>query len=498
VAVHLFEQHDEAYHIWAEAGARARPLVHVDAHHDLTWLDSPDDLSIANYVCQALKDDLVSDVVWVVPDPVLRSGKERRGLADQLNELRRDYRPPARSLPATPDRLTVQLLGRRIEIAALDELPRGLGPVLLDLDTDFLIQPGDALPWVWPGALAARLRRRGIAPELCTIAYSVEGGYTPLEWKYLGDELACEMRGGDARAQRAEGFARLRTAATARAAADVAAGERALREAAAALPDSAAPKFLLARLLAGAGRIPEARDLYRSALAVDGSYRTAYACGGFWCLNSDRPERAEREFLDSLVLEPVDGYAELGLARIAEIRRDWFAAEAWVSKALSRNPHLVDAHRMHGRLLERQRRWQDACAAYRQSLKLALHGRSPLRQPIAARRPPNQLVADVEHGRTYHRVAVLEARAGRPDAAIAAFRVGLAVDPSPPWAHARFAWLCLRRRQWTRAWRQLIAAVRAAPMSIRRTLRRGFRRSVRRLTAWRWHQGTGLVAIDYR
>src|SRR6266581_1230807 len=76
VAVHLFEQHDEAYHIWAEAGARARPL--------------------------------------------------------------------ARSLPATPDRLTVQLLGRRIEIAALDELPRGLGPVLLDLDTDFLIQPGDA------------------------------------------------------------------------------------------------------------------------------------------------------------------------------------------------------------------------------------------------------------------------------------------------------------------------------------------------------------------
>ena len=283
-----------------------------------------------------------------------------------------------------------------------------------------------------------------------------------------------------------------------RAARIVAAGERALREAAAALPDSAAPKFLLARLLAGAGRIPEARDLYRSALAVDGSYRTAYACGGFWCLNSDRPERAEREFLDSLVLEPVDGYAELGLARIAEIRRDWFAAEAWVSKALSRNPHLVDAHRMHGRLLERQRRWQDACAAYRQSLKLALHGRSPLRQPIAARRPPNQLVADVEHGRTYHRVAVLEARAGRPDAAIAAFRVGLAVDPSPPWAHARFAWLCLRRRQWTRAWRQLIAAVRAAPMSIRRTLRRGFRRSVRRLTAWRWHQGTGLVAIDYR
>lgn len=30
--------------------------------------------------------------------------------------------------------------------------------------------------------------------DLATIAYSVEGGYTPIQWKYVGDELAARLR----------------------------------------------------------------------------------------------------------------------------------------------------------------------------------------------------------------------------------------------------------------------------------------------------------------
>ena len=62
--VHVFENHDEAYHVWAAAGIRAASIVHVDAHHDLTWLDDPFHLNIANYLCQAIKDGIAACVSY--------------------------------------------------------------------------------------------------------------------------------------------------------------------------------------------------------------------------------------------------------------------------------------------------------------------------------------------------------------------------------------------------------------------------------------------------
>ena len=50
-----------------------------------------------------------------------------------------------------------------------------------------------ALPWCWPDELVSRLRAKRLRAELATIAYSVEAGYTPLRWKYLGDELALRL-----------------------------------------------------------------------------------------------------------------------------------------------------------------------------------------------------------------------------------------------------------------------------------------------------------------
>src|SRR5439155_17312064 len=53
--VYLIENHDEAYHIWSEAGLRHRILVHIDAHHDMWWIDDTGSLTIASYICPALK-----------------------------------------------------------------------------------------------------------------------------------------------------------------------------------------------------------------------------------------------------------------------------------------------------------------------------------------------------------------------------------------------------------------------------------------------------------
>lgn len=37
--LHVFENHDEAYHIWRRAGLTGKTLVHLDAHHDMAWLE---------------------------------------------------------------------------------------------------------------------------------------------------------------------------------------------------------------------------------------------------------------------------------------------------------------------------------------------------------------------------------------------------------------------------------------------------------------------------
>jgi len=470
-AVHLFERHDEAYYLWVERGARSRPLVHVDAHHDLAWLDAGADVTISNYVCQALKDGCVADVLWVAPDAQLAMSVARRQLAGQLNHLLRAYRAPRRTPRATDDRLRIELLGRRVEVLSLDRLPRGLGPVLLDLDTDFLVEHDAPLPWLWPRELAARLRLRDIDVDVCTIAYSVDGGYTPLAWKHLGLELADAIR-GEHDPRRADVFGSLRAAARAEARGDWLNAERLLRQATAAPPAiAAAAWYRLALLLRSAGRIDEARDACRAARTADASYGTPYASGGFWHLEDNRVDLAERAFHAALELDPADGWALVGLARVGEKRRDWASVESWAMKALDREPALVDAHRLLGRVRERQRRWCEASAAYRRSLRLTLHGRSPLGQPIASRRQPGQRVADVEHGRTYLHVAALEARDGRLDAAAAAYRVGLAVDPRRPIGHARFAALSARRRQWRRAATHAAAACAAVPAAICRALR---------------------------
>ena len=91
-----------------------------------------------------------------------------------------------------------------MRVCRLGTPPSVTEPVLLDLDVDFMMIPRvnrDALeehcasPWIRPAELLDTLAARGIHGDLVTIAYSVNGGYTPLKWKHLGDELAARLRG---------------------------------------------------------------------------------------------------------------------------------------------------------------------------------------------------------------------------------------------------------------------------------------------------------------
>ena len=138
--VHVMENHDQAYCIWRDAGVKDRILVHIDAHHDMWWIDDNRSITIANFICPALKEGLVREVYWVVPDATWESFAGRRALRKHLARIRKGFKSPEKPR-FEARRVTATILGKRFVICSLDTLPRFAEPVLLDIDTDYLVIP---------------------------------------------------------------------------------------------------------------------------------------------------------------------------------------------------------------------------------------------------------------------------------------------------------------------------------------------------------------------
>ncbi len=77
--------------------------------------------------------------------------------------------------------------------------------MLLNIDLDFFIVDSrleelagitveNKKPWMMPRELIAALKNKGIRTDCVTVSYSVEEGFTPIEYKYLGDEIADSLR----------------------------------------------------------------------------------------------------------------------------------------------------------------------------------------------------------------------------------------------------------------------------------------------------------------
>ena len=192
----------------APAGFREKVLVHIDAHDDLAWARDAGALDIGNFISLALKEGIIREVFWVVPDQTWESSKTRQPLLRRLKRLTTEFPGASRLLKVEEAQISLTLLDKPVRVCTLDHLPPLEEKVLLDIDTDFFTIPRACslsnqhrtLPWCWPGELVARLKARGVQADLITIAYSVEGGYTPVKWKYLADELSLLLdpsRSGD-------------------------------------------------------------------------------------------------------------------------------------------------------------------------------------------------------------------------------------------------------------------------------------------------------------
>lgn len=448
--VFLFENHDRAYQIWREAQAKDQLLLHIDAHHDMWWAKKDSEITIANFISPAMRDGLVREVIWVVPDASWGSRSAREQIVRHLRRMRRQHPGPRQRIHISRHSISVVLNGKRLTVHPLSLLPEIPDPVLLDIDTDFLVIPRvshkkadehSEVPWCWPDELVGALRLRKVRTSLVTIAYSVEGGYTPLKWKHLGDELNLRLTQPEGASGELAFYSTLRNAAILAARNDGSA-EAQFRRALELNPNSAAAHASLALYLFDRGRVQEAQGEYQTALGLDASYRSGYAQLGFVQFHEKRYDLAEREFTRMLELNPADAYSFLGLALLAKRKKSWTRAHELLKSCIAHDAKIIEAHRLLGDVLSRLRLYPEAAAAYENSLKLGLMG---VKRFTVLLTPEGRYSLDEGHWSTHAKLARIWEKLGRQDKALSGYRMAIASKHAKPRNYFRMAMLQAKR-----------------------------------------------------
>lgn len=477
------ENHDEALPLWRDLAGAGRVLVHVDAHHDMWWVRPEQSVTIANFISPALRDGILREIYWVVPDRSWETAGNRRQIFRHLRRIQRQFPGSPAPVEVTREQMSTTLMGKPLRICSVEGLPKFEESVLLDLDVDYLLLPrvtygpGDphpALPWRWPEDLVARLCSRGVPSDLVTIAYSVEGGYTPLRWKYLGDELEARLEKRAAE-QVLRGMDLMRAGAEAAARGECAGAEQAYLEASALMPHPAAPLWHLAFLYLDSGRGDEAREMYRCALELDASYRTAHNSTALWHCWQGRRADCERECRRTLALDPSDAHAHLGLGWVASENSNWGAAESELRRALEADPDLLDAHRALGRVFRKTGRPRESIAAYEQSLKLSLAGRVSLRNsPIISAERPHW--SDSRHFLVFRRLGQLYGTIGEPERAAQFLRMAVAGGVNSAGLRVELVSMAFRQGKWGEGFGELGKALQQGGVWVGRVGRKMFRK----------------------
>jgi tetratricopeptide repeat protein len=478
-SVRVFELHDAALDVWDDAGVENRILVHIDAHHDMWWVDDHRSTTAANFLSPALTRGMFREIYWIVPDGTFRTATTRRALRRQITSMLRHRPARSRIVDADSVSVTATIQDRRLTICTLDALPKRLNDVVLDIDVDYLVIPqvahnradthGD-LPWRWPSELVTLIRNAEARVSLVTIAYSVEGCYTPLRWKYLGDELAARLTNRDDSTAIA-GFERMGSAVAALQLGDTDRAEALYLEAARLLPGSAAPEHHLALLHLHRGDEQSAQWHSAKARQIDPSYSTGFATLGphyFW---QGRHAEALAEFQTALRLNPLDSHAAIGMAWIAAARSDWPGAIKWYERSLAACDESLDAHRGLGDARMEVREWDAAARHYERSLQLALHGHKPLSWHVRTSSGAGELI-DEDHCIGYASLGRAHARRGAIDKAIACYRMAFAARSVGVRLRLQLASLLAGKKRWREAYRETASAAAQIPASARWHARR--------------------------
>ena len=346
--IFLLEDHDEALKAWREKKVKGLDLVHLDAHIDFgfyqadpieqvfqeasnlrelkgnlekslafSWYekDFNKQSNIGNYIYPAIREGIVNDFYWIIPGGRKEFKKSLKIIKGMLKNLLAN-RKQKLEVREQDGIISTNLVGRKFIICILEKLPILKQKILLDIDTDFLVidsllkannttEIGKRKPWILPKDLVEILKKKIKQPEIITIAYSVNGGFTPMRYKHLGDEIAYRFSPGHFKERYRRSFK--------------------------------ASKYFELFSLSGK------RQDYKKAISLNPNYQAFDNNYGPLYLRLGKLSQAEKEFDKIARVDPKNPYPFTGLGEICLHRRKFTQARQYVSYALRQKKDLPSA-----------------------------------------------------------------------------------------------------------------------------------------------------------
>jgi len=376
------ENHNQALKVWKDRGIRNRILVHVDAHLDAGSIPQKDPLEIlkadtisevnrlldnkqnwnltkkdfyslvdiGNYIYPAIRDGMIKEFWWVVPDTNFY--KVRKWLRGYLKRLAKRDSNYAKEVLLSDGRLRGRLFDKNLIICNIDALPSFKEEILLDIDCDYFVYKSarqhilsdilnEKKPWIEPGEFVDKLKDKNIKTDLVTISNSVEEGFTPIEYKYFGDELK-DLCG------------------------ELLSANYKPRE----KKERAGLYFNLSMAEWKKGNLSQAEDLYRKAIQLDSSYRSYFNNRGylyeeFWLL-----DRAYLEYEKILSLDPKCPYNNVNMGRLLIKKGRFGEAIPYLKKGIELNKDDYRAYSLLGDIYFKRREFEEAIVLYDKSMNL--------------------------------------------------------------------------------------------------------------------------------
>lgn len=363
--VFLMENHNEAVLLWRKTGQKNRILVHIDSHFDfenildkdpsclleiktisglkttaeknffwnLTGRKEDELVHIGNYIYPAIKENIVSQFYWIVPDWVFKNTRRIKRFRKEIENIIRFGLKENNKLKWQDNFLISNIFGIKFVICRLKDLPKLEEEVLLDIDVDYFID--NEKLWLDADVFIQRLKERGLDSDFITIAYSVEGGFTPAKYKFIGDHLAYLFNGhsrqhGDFN----KAVLLITKALKAKDAKLYSEAVSFLKEAENCYSEYAATYYHLSDLYYKMDSKEQARNYYQKAISADSSYRTLYNNPGPLLEGRFKLKEAEVEYKKMLELDPENFNFFIGLGNIYRKQKKWDIAILYYKKAL--------------------------------------------------------------------------------------------------------------------------------------------------------------------
>jgi tetratricopeptide (TPR) repeat protein len=347
--IYVFEDHHEALNLWRKAKIKNLPLIHIDAHIDFAFQSVKDAslvikeaksikelksqleksilfrrkqlelerlTNIGNYIYPALRDSIVSEFYWVIPGDSAEFRSSLKYLLRTIKMLGLKDPKPKEKIVRGAGFIKTSLYGKNFYVFCLDTLPKIRKNCLLDIDTDFLTIPsirksnnideiGTRKPWITPEKLAVTLKNKIVHPTMTTIAYSVNGGYTPMIYRYLADLLAIRL--GSSNPNLIKSI-------------------------------QASENFSMFRACIDNSNLPRAKLYYKKAVKLNPVYASADNNYGNLFAQVKRYPQAIKEFQLILKVDPTHSPSLTGMGNIMLMKKLYAYAENYFLKALKRSP----------------------------------------------------------------------------------------------------------------------------------------------------------------